>query len=481
MDSRKSAAGALWLIAQPLLLCLVCLPGTAYVIRLLGPRAYGEWAVGSTLAAAPAVLTNLGLSALFVRAVAQDPASAAERLADQLGLRGLLATLSGLLALLLGLGMGYPPTVLACVALSALGIVFGAMGGAATEALQGLQQLRPVAVAAGTAGLLLTALSVAAAAVGAGPVGVAAAYLCGPLVSLILLMGVLRRQGYPLRIRVNRRRCRELLQEARLLGVYHFLVGLSDRAEQLLVPKLVGVADFGFFAAGTLPADRLTVVPDGFATAFYPAMARDAQVGRPAVARSSAHLLALMLGVCLPMAVLTTFLAPAIARLLFPHNVDACRDVMRITIWSLPLLAVFKSLSCGLRANGQFDRVARAGIGATLLSVGLAFFLVRRFGLPGACLSWVARPALAAVFLVPPFVRTFPPVLAEVPLGRILTSTAAMAVPLWLATVGHAPALPALVTGALVGLVTYVGALILLQVVRASQLAAWLRPRPDGA
>jgi Na+-driven multidrug efflux pump len=153
---------------------------------------------------------------------------------------------------------------------------------------------------------------------------------------------------------------------------------------------------------------------------------------------------------------------------------------MRITIWCLPSLGVWQPMSCALRATGQFAGVARAGICATLLSAGLAVLLVTRLGLLGACLSWVVRPALGAACLLPLFMRAFPPVLPRVPLGRILASTAAMAVPLWLSTMRHAPALPALVTGVLSALVTYVGALMMLQVVQTSQLAGWLRPRSDS-
>src|SRR3954470_5984995 len=88
---RKTLLGAACLSLQPLALNALSVPVMAYIIRQLGPIGYGQWAVATSLLAVSAILTNLGLRGAFVRAVAAEPESAPAALAEQLGLRLLLA------------------------------------------------------------------------------------------------------------------------------------------------------------------------------------------------------------------------------------------------------------------------------------------------------------------------------------------------------------------------------------------------------
>src|SRR5581483_2868010 len=81
----------------------------------LGAAQYGAWAVATSLTSANAFLTNLGLRPLFVRALAREPARAADLLAEQLGVRLALSLVGAAMAVLLALALGYPRVVVACV------------------------------------------------------------------------------------------------------------------------------------------------------------------------------------------------------------------------------------------------------------------------------------------------------------------------------------------------------------------------------
>src|SRR5437764_1361899 len=96
---RTHVLGAAYLMAQPLLLNILSVPATAYIIRTLGPAAYGQWALGFALVTTASFLTNLGLRTTFVRFVAAHPAMAADKMAQQLGLRLSLCSCSAVGAL----------------------------------------------------------------------------------------------------------------------------------------------------------------------------------------------------------------------------------------------------------------------------------------------------------------------------------------------------------------------------------------------
>src|SRR4051794_8718731 len=102
MNSKRNVVNAVWVIAQQMLVNVIGVPAAAYIIRSLGPLQYGQWATAISLVAAAQAFCRLGLSTLFVRSIAQEPENAREALADQLGLRGLLGSLAGLSAILLG-------------------------------------------------------------------------------------------------------------------------------------------------------------------------------------------------------------------------------------------------------------------------------------------------------------------------------------------------------------------------------------------
>src|SRR4051812_16515286 len=136
MSTRRNLLGALYLIAQPLLLNALAVPATALIIRSLGPTEYGQWAVSTSLIAVAIVLTNLGLRTLFVRAVAQDPSSAAAAFAEQLPLRILLALLAGAVSLGTCAALRYPMVVVECTAVAVAGMALTVILSAAADVLQ---------------------------------------------------------------------------------------------------------------------------------------------------------------------------------------------------------------------------------------------------------------------------------------------------------------------------------------------------------
>src|SRR5207244_921742 len=111
-------------------------------------------------------------------------------------------------------------------------------------------------------------------------------------------------------------------------------------AAALLVSKLAGAADFGFFIAGSLIATRLEIIPDSLATAFYPTIARAFGPAGTQAIHTVSRVALLALAVCLPVATLVMVFSGSISQILFPNNMEICGHVIRITVWSLPLAGI---------------------------------------------------------------------------------------------------------------------------------------------
>jgi O-antigen/teichoic acid export membrane protein len=446
---RHPVIGGALVASQLLALNAIGLFATAYIIRQLGPLQYGEWAAAAALASAHLVVTNAGLRTIFVRDVARLPERAGELLAAQLALRIALGVAASVCALTVAAALRYPAVVIGCTAVDCLWILLSVMSSTFGDVLQSREQFGRYSITTFIAGLTVTASSLVAAFIGCGPIGLSIAYLTAPLVSATISWRLVRR-FVDIRICWDPARAWALLRDARLVGFNLVAGAVRDRAEHLLVPRLVGLEPFGIFSAGAMIGDRLAHVPDAICTAFYPRISCAAHDGfRAPVTRTVAAMLCIALAASLPLAVIGTFLAESLSAVLLPTAKATCRSVIEITVWAAPVMAMSLAFSFGLQAAGQHEHVARAGLAATAASAAISAALIAAFGLAGASAAVVARPAVLLLLLLPAFKRTFPNALAKVPWGRIVLSATILAgvcvaierAQLWTALLGGGAAL----------------------------------------
>lgn len=402
---RSAAFGAACISLQPILLSALMLPATAYVIRGLGPTGYGQWATATALVAATSFLTNLGLRGTFVRAVARDPDSAAQAFAEQLGIRMVLGLFAAVMALGACALLGYSSTVLLCTTFSVLALVLTTIASTANDLLQALHRLPTIAMVNLLGGIFLTAASVIAICVGAGPVGVAATYLSGPVLSVAMLLWIVERRHVCVRLHWNTRRSLKLLWEARFFAAQQLVATVSNNAEALILPRLLGPTAFGFFSAGTLLPTRLTAIPDGIGTAAYPAIAQAHRQETGATHGMIWRFLLLAGSVCIAAALAVSLLARPIAQLLFPGHGEVCEQVLRITIWLVPLMGLHCVMSYALNAMSRDAVQARASLLGGMAALLMTAVLVWQLGLIGACWSMVLRQGFQVLALTPLLIR----------------------------------------------------------------------------
>ena len=467
----------MWLSLQPFLLSAVGLPATVYVIRSLGPEGYGEWSAATALVGAFAVITSFGFRPLFAKAVAQRPGLAPIETSYQLGLRTSLGLVAFGAAAVACVALGYPLVVLACTLIAGAGAILSGAAGVLEDLLQGFQQLKQVALVAFVAGLTLTIFSALAAFLGGGAAAIALAYAAGPVISLALLLWFVKKRHFPVSLGMDVRRFLALIRDARILGAGFLVASVRDRAESLLVPKLMGVMTFGYFAAGLLLADRLAVIPSNLTTAFFPLIAHRHRVSSEAAEVEIRRLILLGQVVALPVCLFATFHASWIAAILFRSPNALAGIVISITIWSLPLQALALAFSGTLQATGAHDAAGRANLLTSLVSLPGSVLLVASFGVVGASISVVARPFVACGFSFAPLIQGFRTLFRGFPAIRLLVAAAGMVlIELLARQLIPAEFLRALAGGGL-GTFTFVALLLMFRVIRMSDLR---RLRADG-
>jgi len=461
---RTSAVSAAALqVGQGLLVNAISIPALAYIIRTLGPTAYGEWALASALAALCTAVSSLGLRTTFVRAVASAPHTASLLLAEQLALRMTLTVVMATGVLAVAVLLGYSRVVILCLLICELALLISVSSAALMDTLQGLEQFSITASASLAGGLVLTLLSVVAMLLRTGIVGLSVAYSTGPLVTFLVLLSACRARGILVTMRCPIARGAKLLHEGRSIGLTNLCALVFQKGLLTILPRFLGMEMFGFFSAGIIPADRLYLVPDSLSTAFYPSIAR--AVGRDPVAarRLIFRHSVISLVISLPILFCVSSIADPLSAILFHQAQPTCAYVMRASIWALFFISISQPMVCALNAAGRYAEGARAGARALGAITVIAIVVIPFRGLEGACWVWVGRYALEAAFLLRPFLRNFAPAPNEYPWVAVSLSAAAILVPIAIRTL--CPASSGLNWGSAASAVPiYLGVLLLFDV-----------------
>lgn len=401
--SRTSLIGASFTVVQPLMLNALSIPATAYIIKSLGPLEYGEWAVALSLIASTAVLVGLGARSAFVRGISRDPSTAPLAFAEQLGLRMFLGAFAGAVSVAACVALGYRSIVIECTMLLAVGGIFSSVSQVVADLLIASERLPAMSIINAVGGFTLTVASVLAIWLGVGQLGLALSYMVGPVLSAALSLLLVQRQLFPVRMTWSPRRWWTLLSESRVFTGQLLVYGLDTQAANLLVPKLVDVASYGYFAAGTLVPTRLMVIPDGLNMAFYPVLVRHHAEGPESFRRSVRNycLLAGVVGIAAALPIY--FLAGPIANLLFPEHPEVCKMLIQTTIWWVPLVSLYTAITNCLNAAFREGPETRVAFAAMIVSMLVTVILIATWQLNGAAVALLAKGSVNLIFRVPLF------------------------------------------------------------------------------
>jgi O-antigen/teichoic acid export membrane protein len=241
----------------------------------------------------------------------------------------------------------------------------------------------------------------------ASPEWMAAAYLLGPLVSAVLSWVAVSRHLCPVSLHWAPARFSRLLKDSRHFAAQQLLTLGSNHAESLISPRLLGMIPFGHFAAGATIGNRLAVLPDALCAVAYPTMVKACAESRPTAARVLSRYLLIALAAGVAVALAASLIALPLGRILLPDQAGLFATVVRITIWSVPLIGLELVMGYGINAAGREALQARLAVPAAVLSLTTSIALVLTMGIEGACWSTVARPAIRAAFLTPAAIKTF--------------------------------------------------------------------------
>jgi O-antigen/teichoic acid export membrane protein len=212
--------------------------------------------------------------------------------------------------------------------------------------------------------------------------------------------------------------------------------------DRFLLGAVVSIAAVGFYTPPYLISSKLSILPSSMMGTLFPAFSTSAGRGDAEwIRRTLVRSLKFLILIAGPAALLLAFFARPLLTLWlgakFAAEGTLVLQIMAAAVLINSLALVPYNLLYGV---GRPDIPAKFHVAELPVHIGLAWFLVTRFGLPGAAMAWAFRVTLDFVLLLAAacwVTRTSPRFLAGRDLRRSAATVAALAVGLaflWVST-----------------------------------------------
>ena len=402
------------------------------MLRILLPDEVGRWAFVVVVIGYVDILSNFGLNALVIREVARDPAARGRYLGASLVLRlGLLAVAAPiafaalLLApdLLVAVGFGRTDvdgSTLLAFGLLAVALIPGNVAATLSSLFYAAERMEYPAALAVITNIVRIALGALVLLAGFGFVGLAAVSLGINLLNAALFAVLCRRVlgvGRPV---LRPEMIRPMIVDAFPLMLNHFLATIFFKIDSVLLYNIRGAAAVGYYSTAYKLVDGLQVIPSSFVFALFPLLSRRAGEGTDAIRRAYVVGLRVLVGLAVPISVVTTFFAtPLVLVIGGPRYLPDASIALAVLIWFLPFGFANGLTQYVLIAINQQRFITVSFVIATGFNLVTNVLLIPRFGLVAAAGTTV----LSELVLMAPFLYCTRNHLGPIPLAAIYART----------------------------------------------------------
>ncbi|HKZ70660.1 MAG TPA: oligosaccharide flippase family protein, partial [Anaerolineales bacterium] len=435
--ARRIAKNSLAPMALNLMNRAIDLVFAAFMLRLLGPGDAGKYYYAGVLIGWFEIWTNFGLNTYLTREVSRDRAHANRYLSNSTLLRLSLGAVTFPVLALIMLGLSWQGSLANDTALA---IVLLAIGLAPSSVSTGLTALfysyekaeYPAAITTLTT-LLKVAFGAIALLLGYSFVGLAAVTILVNTVTMLVLIVLVVRLFFLPRFEFEPPLQRTMLRESWPLMLNHLLATLFFKIDVALLQPIRGDIEVGWYSTGYKFIEAFNIIPSFFTFALFPVMSRQAHEDRPALLRSYTLAVKLLVAVALPLAAVTTFLAPAMIGLLagsefLPHGAIA----LTLMVWSIPVGWINSVTNYVLIALGQQRALTRAFIIGLTFNVVANLIFLPIYGYPAAAVITILSEIIEGLPFYVTLHRSLAPIRWFHILWRPALSAAIMFALVWL-------------------------------------------------
>ena len=185
-----------------------------------------------------------------------------------------------------------------------------------------------------------------------------------------------------------------LLRASLPFGLIGFALGLSYKFDSVLLNIFRSDAETGWYNAAYNLVFSAAVLSNVFNAALYPSLTREAMRAPERLPLVLERGLRYLMLAALPIAVGVSLLADKLVAFLFQAGFEPAAPILRIIIWTVPLMYSSEMLGYVVLITDQERRAARSVMVSTGLNVLCNLLLVPRFGFYAAAIMTVVTEAV---------------------------------------------------------------------------------------
>ena len=394
----KIVKNAFWLMAATTGQKILAFVAFTIVARLIGKELTGVYFYAVSITSIFVTFTDLGMTPVIIRAIAGSREDGERLLNAALRSKIALVPLSIIAALIYAIAFGADTVTLATVAIACLVMSADTVHMVLYATLRGRQNLRPESIGMVVGQLLTATVSVAAAVLGYGPIGLAVALLAGSSWNVVWSSMQARRAGIKL-LAPRMKDYRQLAVEALPFGIAGIAVKVYSYVDSLFINIFHGPAAVGLYAVAYKLTYALQFLPLTFVAALYPALASAYAKGEHDELRNSfLGSCRLMAAVAFPLSAGLSALSPKLIPLLYGS--DFLGTIPAFTVLPWVLFPIFLDFPIGSLLNSPHRaRLKTHAMVATMfINIAMNAILVPPYGPLGA--AWAGVVSFWALYLI---------------------------------------------------------------------------------
>jgi O-antigen/teichoic acid export membrane protein len=378
--------------------------------RSLGDEKLGVFTAAVSLTDFAGLLATFGITSYVTKELARDDAMRHGGLLNALAMRLPLALLAGLLAVLASMLMGYSTEAKVTVLLLCLNVGLSAANGALLGALQGMQDMRPVAVTNAVSKLVLLGAVALMMALGTGVAGVAAAWIVSnAVVTAGYGVALLRRRAFGGRLAPAT--WAGIAAGSLPFFVWQASLMFYGQIDVVLLSVLTRDEVVGWYGAAYRIITIPVFLPVMITSALFPALAAAAVESNERFIALARRGLQIVLMASIPIAAGLALVAGRLMGFLgYPGDFDRAVPIIIILSLHVPLVAGDMIVGSALAARDRQRVWALTGVAAAVINPALNLLLIPYFdsaqgnGAIGAAIATLATEMFmmaAGLWLLP--------------------------------------------------------------------------------
>jgi O-antigen/teichoic acid export membrane protein len=328
------------------------------MLRILGPANAGVYYYAVVVFGWFDILTNFGLNTLLMREVARDRDQARRYLINSTALRLALAVIG--VPLLIGFLLirqasvdpALEPEAIFAIVLLYIGLLPNSLSTGLTALFYAFEKAEYPAAITTVSTIVKVTLGLGTLLLGWSVVGLAGGAVVTNLVTLAalawlarpLIVGTIHELpqpgvgGFPNLPLLDIGLMRHMIGESWPLMINHLLATVFFKIDVVLMEAINGKTVVGQYSTAYKWLDALNIIPAFLTMALLPIMARQAHEDRDGLKRNYTLAVKLLVMVALPVAVITTFIAEPLVRVLGgAEYLPAGGIALQLMIWSIPI------------------------------------------------------------------------------------------------------------------------------------------------